>query len=306
MAWYPQSTSHYMNQPWYTNYIKTPVWCVTIAIFCVRCRSQKTFIFFFAGKSLFYGGDAGPLWNMLPNEQSIVLHAKLSKDSGEAKVTLAAVPGVTSQDTYEIIIQNGNCELKFNGVSNDTFSFDDTNTLSISRYFTFWISWKQGMVEVGSGPTVGLGRFLGWRNPNPVPIRALMVNKAVSWRFDSESGRYFKLQGGIRCITRSFVWLIHLLQDILFHWYYPTISKFLVINLPSRHVWTWWRHQMETFSALLSLCEGSQRPVMLSFGVFFGMRLKKLLSKQSRCWWFETPWRSLWSHCNVSDRKYEA
>ena len=71
---------------------------------------------------------------------------------------------------------------------------------------------------------------------------------------------------------------------------------------------TWWRHQMETFFALLAICAGnppvtgeflSQRPVTRSFDVFFDLRLNKRLSKQSRGWWFETPSRSLWYHCNV-------
>ena len=71
----------------------------------------------------------------------------------------------------------------------------------------------------------------------------------------------------------------------------------------------WWRHQMETFSALLALCEGkspvtgefpSQRPVTRSFDVFFDLCLNKRLSKQSRCWWFKTPSCSLWRHCNDS------
>ena len=71
---------------------------------------------------------------------------------------------------------------------------------------------------------------------------------------------------------------------------------------------TWWRHQMETFSASLTLCAGNspgtsefpaQRPVTGSFDVFFDLRLKKPLSKQSRGWWFDTPLRSLWRHCNV-------
>ena len=52
--------------------------------------------------------------------------------------------------------------------------------------------------------------------------------------------------------------------------------------------WTWWRHQMKTFSALLALCAGnspvtdefpSQRPVTQSFQVFFDLRLNKRLSK---------------------------
>ena len=63
----------------------------------------------------------------------------------------------------------------------------------------------------------------------------------------------------------------------------------------------WWRHQMETFSALLVLCAGispvtgdfpAQRPVTRSFGVFFDLRLNKRLYKQSWGWWFETQWRS--------------
>ena len=72
-------------------------------------------------------------------------------------------------------------------------------------------------------------------------------------------------------------------------------------------VLSWWRHQMETFSALLALCAGNspvtgefptQRAVMRSFDVFFALRLYKPLIKQSWGWWFETPSRSLWRHCN--------
>ena len=55
----------------------------------------------------------------------------------------------------------------------------------------------------------------------------------------------------------------------------------------------WWRHQMETFSALMSLCVGNspvpvnspaQRPVTRSFGVFLDLCLNKWLRKQPRGW----------------------
>ena len=71
---------------------------------------------------------------------------------------------------------------------------------------------------------------------------------------------------------------------------------------------SWWRHQMETFSALLAICARNspvtgefpaQRPVMRSFDIFFHLRLNKRLSKQGSGWWFETPSRILWRHCNV-------
>ena len=43
-----------------------------------------------------------------------------------------------------------------------------------------------------------------------------------------------------------------------------------------------------------------KRSATQSFYVFFDLRRNKRLSKQSRSRWFETPWRSLWRHCNAS------
>ena len=72
------------------------------------------------------------------------------------------------------------------------------------------------------------------------------------------------------------------------------------------HTIAWWRHQMETLSVLLALCEGnppvtggfpSHRPVTHSFGVFFDLWNKRL-RKQSRHRRFEMPSRSLWRHRN--------
>ena len=71
----------------------------------------------------------------------------------------------------------------------------------------------------------------------------------------------------------------------------------------------WWRHQMETFSALLTLCSGNspvsgefpaQRPVTRSFDIFFDLRLNKQLSKQWWGWWFETVSCPLWRQCNAT------
>ena len=41
------------------------------------------------------------------------------------------------------------------------------------------------------------------------------------------------------------------------------------------------------------------KPVTRSFDVFFDLRMNKRLSKQSWGWWFETPSRPLWRHCNA-------
>ena len=68
----------------------------------------------------------------------------------------------------------------------------------------------------------------------------------------------------------------------------------------------WWRHQMETFSALLAICAGNssvpdefptQRPVTQSFDVLFALHPNKRLSKHWWDWWFDTLSRPLWRHC---------
>ena len=73
------------------------------------------------------------------------------------------------------------------------------------------------------------------------------------------------------------------------------------------HQISWWRHQMETFSALLAICAGNspvpgefptQRLVTRSFDVFFDLHLNKRLSKQSWGRWLETLSCPLWRHRN--------
>ena len=73
---------------------------------------------------------------------------------------------------------------------------------------------------------------------------------------------------------------------------------------------SWWRHQMEAFSALLAICAGSspvsdefpaQSPVTQSFDVFFDLRLNKRLSKHSWGRWFDTLSHPLWRHRNVQN-----
>ena len=77
--------------------------------------------------------------------------------------------------------------------------------------------------------------------------------------------------------------------------------------------YSWWRHLMETFSALLPICAGhspvpgefpSQRPVTRSFDVYFDLRLNKRLSKQSWGWWFETLSRPFIRQCNEPQGQY--
>ena len=124
----------------------------------------------------------------------------------------------------------------------------------------------------------------------------------------------FKLKCQFRCsfINCVAVWMIQ--QQIKWQllWVNDCLVKhWLKLSLHMRKVTDpWWRHQMETFSALLAICAGNSpvtgefptpRPVTRSFDVFFDLRLNERLSKQSWGWWFEMPKRPLWRHRNVTD-----
>ena len=73
-------------------------------------------------------------------------------------------------------------------------------------------------------------------------------------------------------------------------------------------VWyTWWRQQMETFSALLAIWAGispvtgefpAQKPATPSFDISFDLLLDKRLSEHWWGWWFKTPSHPLWRHIN--------
>ena len=74
---------------------------------------------------------------------------------------------------------------------------------------------------------------------------------------------------------------------------------------------SWWRHHMEAFSALLVLCAREftgHRWIPRTYGQWRGAwmfslicALNKRLSKQWRGRWFETPSRPLWRHGNVGN-----
>ena len=90
---------------------------------------------------------------------------------------------------------------------------------------------------------------------------------------------------------------------------YSSVTLLASLGYSPQMCWQYsrWRHQMETFSALLAICAGNspvscefraQRPVTRGFDAFFDLPQNKRLSKQSLGWWFETPSHPLWRHCN--------
>ena len=135
-------------------------------------------------------------------------------------------------------------------------------------------------------------RFQSWIPDNYIMFAMYLKLRVIRWRFWMLVTPY---SHHVRSLTKFDISLV--------------IWSITSITGQSRCIYhnTWWRHQMETFSALLAICAGNspvpgefpaQRPVTRSFGVFVDVRLIKRLSKHSRGWWFETLSYQLWRHRN--------
>ena len=158
---------------------------------------------------------------------------------------------------------------------NDFSATNDTYNVSVRNYPTFTVCIFSDQTRISIKP---------WRSIHPIPRSAHMRcgvgtgvrGGGVDW--DGGSQERELAHGGLCLMKRPCE--------------FPRYS--------------WWRHQMETVSALLTICAGNspvpgefpaQRPVTRSFDVFFDLHPNKRLSKQWWGWWFEP--LSSWRHHNV-------
>ena len=129
------------------------------------------------------------------------------------------------------------------------------------------------------------------------------VTRSFDVFFDPRLGKRLSKQSGRRWFETYSSSLWRHCNDRLFPCpYAPFVQLYMY-----RRSNTWWRHEMETFSALLAIYAGNslvpgefpaQSPMTRSFDVFFDLRLNKRLSKQSWGWWFGTLSHPLLRQCN--------
>ena len=129
--------------------------------------------------------------------------------------------------------------------------------------------------------------------------RALMAEKRRKWPnrriwFGKPNPGFIAFLISFSFLSLSFGWWIITLTNRDVHIYIFSIGHDDVIK---------WKHFPRYWPFVRGIhrftVNSPQRPVTRSFDVFFDLRLNKRLSKQSWGWWFETPSRSLWRHCNV-------
>ena len=114
--------------------------------------------------------------------------------------------------------------------------------------------------------------------------------------------RYAALGGDELILARK-----HVLYQNSTNWfvlsYKQSCAAVVVWWICGRHITSSWRPDMELISTLLSRMMTSSNGNIFHvtatlWGEFTSLHPNIRLSKQSRSWWFETPLRSLWRHCN--------
>ena len=90
---------------------------------------------------------------------------------------------------------------------------------------------------------------------------------------------------------------LHIQLPFLFNWFHINMFMWNCICLTASI--TWRSHEMEHFLHYWPPCDGypsftsklsHKRSVLRGTGAFFVVKLENLLTKQSTCRWFETPW----------------
>ena len=95
------------------------------------------------------------------SESVLVFTVKVCQD---AIVTLQEYPGINHYNSYEVIIGlNNDMTEVLNTPGGARLAYANTkDILSCNSYRQFWISWEDKLLEIGSGPSPGVSRFLQW------------------------------------------------------------------------------------------------------------------------------------------------
>ncbi|XP_046377746.2 uncharacterized protein LOC124149944 [Haliotis rufescens] len=113
--------------------------------------------------------------------------------ANDAHVALLQDDGVTNQNLYEVVIggwNNTRSAIRA-GVQHNSRVEARHTPLSADQFRDFWISWGNGVISVGSGMEVGVGKFMNWTDPSPHAIKYIAVSTGWGstglWRFSPSS-----------------------------------------------------------------------------------------------------------------------
>ncbi len=81
-------------------------------------------------------------------------------------ITMFQIPIVRTQDFHEIQINQNSIAIFSDNLLKLNTSLP--SVASCNEHVTFWLSWAEGLVEIGRGETLGEGRLNWWQQTQPV------------------------------------------------------------------------------------------------------------------------------------------
>ncbi|XP_067668692.1 uncharacterized protein [Haliotis asinina] len=154
--------------------------------------------------------------------------------SNDAHVALLQNEGVTNRYIYEIVIggwANTQSVIR-TGMQHANRVTARHRPLSATRFRDFWISWDGGVISVGTGTTVGVGRFMSWRDPSPHTVRYIAVS--TGWR---STGQWqFGLNYTVTCLATGNDYHYNSLADLGFRLNGQTSFTFWVKATNDAHI----------------------------------------------------------------------
>ena len=131
------------------------------------------------------------VWLTVTGRTNAVFSVKACTD---AHVALSEVPGLFTTKTYEIIIggySNAYSKIRL-GRDIDLKTEYTQNILNCNEFRYFWVSWKDGIIEMGAGLVVGSGQVIRYQNPEPFLINGFGISTVEVtdgvWRIDNVGG----------------------------------------------------------------------------------------------------------------------
>ena len=116
----------------------------------------------------------------------------------DATVGLSQEPGVTTDNTYEVIIGGRKNTATF---IRKIFAGDRTiwkelpiaNLTSCNETRPFWVTWRSSVITVGRGLVINQNPFLTWQDPNPMRVTGVAITTGWGsdgvWEVQQDQGK---------------------------------------------------------------------------------------------------------------------
>ena len=111
-------------------------------------------------------------------ENAVVVGIQACSDG---HIGLSEVPGLSSLNMYEVVIggwSNTKSVIRRARQGDIEVEASTPEILSCNSFKFFWVTWEDGIIEVGAGGIIGQTRLLYFKDPNPYTVNSITLTTA--------------------------------------------------------------------------------------------------------------------------------